>query len=224
MIKPMKLILGSTTTRIDRLRETIARAFSQGMMHRRYFMSAMIASVFSLIADVFSHGMMHRGYRMNVPPTLPKPRSARWIQELEKVLELEILSRDQYEADSAKYRAHMPYMRVIPDEHNHIRWISQLFSAYTVKPNPRILPLNETADLTEAYVLCVRLEEDLIPRYETLIWTAEDDTTARIIERILRETRMHYRMFSHALRMGGMMGHGRGMGRGRGRGRGMRRW
>jgi hypothetical protein len=224
MIKHMKLIPQIIATRIDRLHETIARAFSQGMMHRRYFVSVMIASVFSLIADVFSHGMMHRRYPMNVPPTLPKPKSARWLQELEKVLELEILSRDQYEADSAKYRAHMPYMRVIPDEHNHIRWISQLFSAYARKPNPKILPLSATADLAEAYVLCIRLEEDLIPRYETLIWTAEDDTTARVIDRILRETRMHYFMFSRALRMGGMMGHGRGMGRGRGRGRGMRRW
>ena len=56
------------------------------------------------------------------------------------------------------------------------------------------------------------------PRYETLILTAEDDTTARVIDRILQETRMHYFMFSRALRMGGMMGHGRGMGPGRGRG------
>ncbi len=224
MIKHMKLMLQTGATRVDQLLETIGGALSRGMMHRRYFISMMIAGAVSLIADALSHGMMHRRYPMDIPSTLPKPKSGRWRQELEKVLELEILSRDQYEADSAKYRARMPFMRVIFDERNHIRWISDLFSAYNLTPNIKIPPLNETTDLADAYMLCIQLEEDLIPRYETLIMTAEDDTTARVIDRILRETRMHYSMFSHALRMGGMMGHGRGMGRGRGRGHGMRFW
>jgi hypothetical protein len=180
-----------------------------------------------MIASAFSQGMMRHRSFMEIPTTLPKPKSARWTKELVKVLELEILSKDQYESDSAKYLARMPYMRVIPDEHNHIRWISQLFSAYGVKPEPRTLSLKETADLTEAYVVCIQLEANLIPRYETLIGTAEDDATARVIDRILRETRMHYAMFSHALRMGGMMGRGGGMCPGRGMGRrgwGMRGW
>jgi rubrerythrin len=116
---------------------------------------------------------------------------------------------------------------VIPDEYNHIRWIRQLFYAYGFKPNLKTLPLKRTSDLSEAYSLCIQLEENLIPRYERLIWSAEDDITARVIDTILRETRMHYAMFSHALRMGGMMGRGRGMCRGRGRarrGRGMGGW
>jgi hypothetical protein len=185
-----------------------------------------IALLFSLMpAPVFSQGMMHRSYSMDVPRTLPQPKSARWIKELEKVLELEILSRDQYEADSSKYRVGMPYRRVIPDEHNHIHWIRGLFSAYGLEPHLKTLSLRNTADLSEAYRLCLGLEENLIPRYETLIWTAEDDTTARVIDRILRETHMHYAMFSRALRMGGRMGRGMGWGRGHGRGgRGMRGW
>lgn len=187
-----------------------------------------IVLLFSMMpAPAFSQGMRHRSYRMDVPRMLPQPKSARWIKELEKVLELEILSRDQYEADSAKYRAHMPYMRVIPDERNHIHWIRGLFAAYGLKPHLKRLALRNTANLGEAYQLCIGLEENLIPRYETLIWTAEDDTTARVIDRILRETQMHYAMFSRALRMGGRMGRGGGMGWGRGHGRGgrgMRGW
>ena len=227
MKEHMKPIQQVKSTRTDRLLEKMAGAFSQGMMHRRNFISMMMASAFSLVASTYSHGMMHRWYPMDIPPALPKPKSARWTKELEKVLELEILSKDQYEADSSKYRAHMPYMRVIPDEHHHVRWIGQLFSGYGLKPNLEALPLRKTANLIEAYKLCIHLEENLIPRYETLISTAEDDTTGRVIDRILRETRMHYVMFSHALRMGGMMGGGRGGCRGGGRGRrgwSMRGW
>jgi hypothetical protein len=48
------------------------------------------------------------------------------------------------------------------------------------------------------------LEADLMPRYEGLISGAEDGDTQRVLEAILAQTRMHYRMFSMASRMGGM--------------------
>jgi hypothetical protein len=73
MTKSLQVILQVFATRIDRLLEMIASAFSQGMMHRRYFMSGMIASAFSLIASASSQGMMHRRYFMDIPTTLPEP-------------------------------------------------------------------------------------------------------------------------------------------------------
>lgn len=216
MTKHARPILQLITSRLERLSDSVATSLSRGVMRRRYFMSLLVVGAFSLVDAALSSGMMRRWRPMNIPSKLPTPKTAQWRRDLEKVMELEIFSRDQYEADATKYRAHMPYMRVIPDERNHVHWIGRLFSAYDLRPNLKTMPLEQTADLGDAYSLCLQLEENLIPRYETLIAAAEDDTTASVLDRILWETRMHYTMFSHALRMGGMMG--RGMGRGGGRG------
>jgi len=72
-----------------------------------------------------------------IPQKLPKPKSEEWITRLQEILALEKLSKVQYERDSSKYHTPMPYMMVIPQEDNHIRWISQLFSGYGVPPDEK---------------------------------------------------------------------------------------
>jgi hypothetical protein len=165
-----------------------------------------------MTTNAVGQGMMMRSADIRVPKSLPKPQDKEWVADLERVLSLEELSQRQYEADSAKYNLRMPYARVIPDERNHIRWIRDLFSAYDIAPSAKKLSLEQTGHAEEAYRVAMKLEEDLIPKYESLIQRAEDEDTAQILDAILLETRMHYTMFSHGLRMGGMM-------RGRGRGR-----
>ncbi len=143
-----------------------------------------------------------------IPDKLPTPKSQEWITKLQEILALEKQSKVQYEQDSGKYHAHMPYMMVIPQEDNHIRWIGQLFSGYGVPSDGKVPPEEVSKDLSQAYEIAMKLEEHLIPRYEWLIQNAEDKDSAQALDTILLQTRMHYTMFSHALRMGGMMGHG----------------
>jgi len=160
------------------------------------------------------HGMMGGGCPMcgqnwkKVPDKLPTPKSQAWVKNLKDVLSLERLSLVQYQADEKKYQVHMPYMMVIPQEDLHIKWISELFGAYGLSyagPTPAV---RKSQTITQAYEIALKLEEDLIPRYEQLINSAEDPESARVLEIILHQTRMHYMMFSHAMRMGGRMGPG----------------
>lgn len=151
--------------------------------------------------------MCGQGWR-KVPAKLPTPKSQAWLKNLKDVLSLERLSLVQYQADENKYQVHMPYMMVIPQEDLHIKWISELFTAYGLSaagPTPAVRKSNTIA---QAYEIALKLEEDLIPRYEQLINTAEDPESARVLGPILHQTRMHYMMFSHAMRMGGRMGPG----------------
>ena len=78
------------------------------------------------------------------------------------------------------------------------------------------MEIKETKSLTEAYGIARKLEQELIPQYEWLIQTANDDVTLEVVDAILLETRMHYTMFDHALRMGWAKGRGVGSGMGRG--------
>jgi hypothetical protein len=167
-------------------------------------------------------GMMGGGCPMcgqtwrNIPDKLPTPKSQAWLQNLRNILSLERLSLVQYQTDENKYQVHMPYMMVIPQEDLHIEWISQLFAAYgesSAGPTPAV---RKSQTVNQAYEIALQLEEDLIPRYEQLINAAEDSETAQVLNTILYQTRMHYMMFSHALRMGGRMGPGM-MGPGMGR-------
>lgn len=145
---------------------------------------------------------------LSIPEKLPKPRSEAWVRQLDEVLALEKLSKAQYENDSAKYRASMPYMMVEPQEEYHISLITRLFDAYSTKPNAEIPPVKRTDSLEQAYGVAMNLEADLIPRYERLIAEAEDGTVGEVLDIILNQTRMHYRMFSHAMRTGGRIGDG----------------
>ena len=143
-----------------------------------------------------------------VPENLPKPESGNWIDRLRQVLSLEKLSKNQYQADSNKYGLHMPYMMVIPQEDNHIRWINQMFTAYGISANVEIPPLITTNSASDALKTAMGLEQDLEPHYSWLINNAEDNTSAEILDEILLQTRMHRTMFNHALQMGGRMGPG----------------
>lgn len=144
----------------------------------------------------------------NIPDKLPTPKSQAWLQNLRNILSLERLSLVQYQADENKYQVHMPYTMVIPQENLHIEWISKLFAAYGLSSAGPTPAVRQSQTITQAYEIALKLEEDLIPRYEKLIDAAEDQESAQVLNTILYQTRMHYMMFRHALRMGGRMGPG----------------
>ena len=168
-------------------------------------------------------GMMGYNVSPDVPAKLPAPKDQEWVQKLREVLGLERLSYAQYTADAEKYNAYMPYQMVIPQEEDHVRAIERLFAAYGLPPDGQPGPVTETKAITEAYELCVKMERDLIPRYEWLVQNAGDRDSAGILNNILLQTRHHLVMFEHALKMGGTMGPGmmRGGGYGSGMGTGM---
>jgi hypothetical protein len=165
-------------------------------------------------------GMM--GGWVDVPDRLPTPKNAEWVQKLREVLVLEKKSYAQYTADAEKYNAAMPYMMVIPQEEDHVQLIETMFLAYELKADGKPETAMETKGLKEAFELCAKMEQDLIPRYVWLVQKAEDRDSAQILNHILIQTRWHLAMFEHALGMGGYgMGPGM-MGRGYGFGYGMR--
>jgi rubrerythrin len=165
-------------------------------------------------------GMMGYPIAPDVPDKLPAPKSQEWTQKLQDVLALERLSYAQYAADAEKFNAYMPYHMVIPQEEDHIRAIERLFAAYGLPANGKTAAVVETKAVTEALELCVKMEQDLIPRYEWLVKNAADRDSAGILNNILLQTRQHLVMFDHALRMGGGMGPGMMGGRGQGYGMG----
>lgn len=168
-------------------------------------------------------GMMGYNIAPDVPAKLPAPKNQEWVQKLREVLALERLSFAQYTADAEKYNTYMPYHMVIPQEEDHVRAIERLFAAYALPADGKPGPVTETKTLTEAYELCVKMERDLILRYEWLVKNAGDRDSAGILNNILLQTRHHLVMFEHALKMGGTMGPGmmRGGGYGTGMGTGM---
>jgi len=167
-------------------------------------------------------GMMGYLIAPEVPDKLPAPKSEEWTQKLREVLSLERLSYAQYTADADKYNTFMPYYMVIPQEEDHIRAIERLFAAYGLPPDGKPGAVVETKTITEALELCVKMEQDLISRYEWLVKNAVDRESAGIINNLLLQTRHHLVMFNHAIWMGGRMGPGMmGYGRGYGMGPGM---
>lgn len=150
---------------------------------------------------------------LTVPDSLPKPKSKEWVEKLRIVLSMEKHSKAQYQSDSSTYQIYMPYRMVIYQEDNHIAWISKLFAAYGIPDDGKVLPVEKSGSLEKAYAIAIKLENDLIPRYEWLIKYAEDRQSAEILNTILLQTRMHSVMFQHASQMGGGMGRG-GMGHG----------
>lgn len=153
-------------------------------------------------------GMMGYPIALDVPDKLPLPKNQEWTQKLQEVLALERLSYAQYAADAEKYNAYMPYHMVIPQEEDHIRTIEQLFAAYGLPADGKPRPVTDTKTITEAYEICIKLEGDLIPRYEWLVKNAGDRESAGFLNELLLQTRHHLTMFEHALRMGGGMGPG----------------
>jgi hypothetical protein len=159
-------------------------------------------------------GMM--GGWVNIPPKLPEPKNAEWVQKLRDILVTEKESLAQYESDQEKFNAYMPYMMVIPQEQNHIYWIDQLFAAYGLPAGNKSFQVVPTKSLTQAYEIAVKLEAELLPRYEWLVKNAEDRDSAASLNTILLQSRWHLVMFEHALRIGPGPGYGPGYGPGRG--------
>lgn len=159
------------------------------------------------------------GYGMSsgvaeVPDALPRPENQEWLSRLREVLRLERHSRLQYQADEQRFGAPMPYNRIIPQESVHIARIEAMFKAYGLAAGPEAPPAQFSATLEEAYRRALALEQDLVPQYEWLIQNSPDPDTSRVLDDILRQTRTHAMMFSHALHMGGGSGPGPGMGGG----------
>jgi hypothetical protein len=161
------------------------------------------------------YGMMG-GNWLEVPDKLPAPKNAEWVQKLREILTLEKESLAQYETDQEKFNTYMPYMMVIPQEENHVEWIEQLFAAYGLPADGKTPPVVDNKTLTDAYELSVKLENELLPRYEWLIKKAEDRDTAEVLNLILIQSRWHLVMFDHALRIGHGYGYSRGWGMGPG--------
>lgn len=163
-------------------------------------------------------GMMGYGVSGYVPQKLQTPKNQEWVKKLREILVLERLSFDQYAADAEKYNTYMPYRMVIPQEQDHVMTIERLFAAYGLPVDGKPAAVKDTKTLTEAYELCVKMERDLIPRYEWLVKNAGDRDSAGILNNLLIQTRYHLAMFEHALQVGGS---GMGGGGWRGYGPGM---
>lgn len=155
-------------------------------------------------------GMMGGWDWVEIPPKLPTPKSAEWVQKLREIFVLEKESLAQYQADQEKFNAYMPYMMIIPQEENHIEWIGQLFAAYGLPSDGKVPPVVQSAALKDAYELSAKMEADLLPRYEWLIRKAEDRDSAQALNTILLQSRWHLVMFEHAIRMGYGYGFSRG--------------
>lgn len=151
-----------------------------------------------------------------MPRKLSTPKNQEWVKKLREILIMERLSFDQYTADADKYNTYMPYRMVIPQEQDHVATIEQMFKAYGLSSKEsKPLAVKETKTLEDAYELCIKMERDLIPRYEWLIKNAEDRDSATILNNLLLQTRYHLVMFEHALQVGGgRMGRGGWFGHG----------
>ena len=97
-----------------------------------------------------------------------------------------------------------------------VEWIGQLFTAYGLPAEGKTPPVVDNKTLTDAYEISVKMENDLLPRYEWLIKKAEDRDTAQVLNLILIQSRWHLVMFEHALRVGHGYGYSRGWGMGPG--------
>ena len=133
---------------------------------------------------------------------LPRPNDEQWVAELREALGLEEFSEAQYERDVRAHGLERPYRMVVPQERNHIAWIAGMFGAYGLSPDAERPEVRKTPTAVAALELGLELEADLAPRYERLILRAQDRDSADILDTILLQTRMHYAMFDHALRMG----------------------
>jgi hypothetical protein len=178
--------------------------FSAGITHAQMMGSGM--------GHQMGSGMMGQGWsdkELAIPGKLPTPADQKWVGELEAILSSEQLSRGQYQFDEARYGVSMPYAMIIPQEDNHIRWLTKLLAAYGLSgdvqrvANAKIV---KTDSLKQAYKLAMKLESNLISDYERLLKQAPDDTARSVLSTIQLQSRFHYVMFDHALKMGGRMG------------------
>jgi hypothetical protein len=150
-------------------------------------------------------GMMggQRG-QISIPEKLPVPKNTAWVQGLRQIHALEKYSKSQYEEDSGRHNARMPYAMILWQEDNHIDWIGKMFSAYGLPSDSPVPPVKQTSSLKDAYELGYTLEKDLVSRYEWLVKNAEDQESRDVLDFILMQTRMHATMFLHVMGTGRM--------------------
>lgn len=214
-------------------RKTVIAAMSIAV-----FLGVVIASSYAedyryngMMSADYGYGMMGGGYGMgpgmmgggwvDVPEKLPTPKNQEWIKKFTNIFMTEKESLAQYAADQGEFNAYMPYMMIIPQEEDHVRWIGDMLKAYGLKPEEKSYKVQQSKSLADAYKLGIKLESELLPEYEWLIKNAEDQDSAGILNTILLQSRWHLAMFDHASRIGtgygyGMMGRGHGYGMGPG--------
>ena len=130
-----------------------------------------------------------------VPEKLPRPYSEKWIQVLRQALALEKQAKIQYANDSIKFNTHWPYMTVIAQDGNHIKWLENLFTAYRLIGDDTTPSAKKSKNLEYAYRVAIKLEKSLIKKYDWLMKNAPDGTSQEIIETILMQTRIQYELF-----------------------------
>lgn len=157
-------------------------------------------------------GYTHGYGWFKVPPKLPAPKSGEWVQKLRDVLAMEKSALAQFQADQETFNAFMPYMMAISQTEQHVLWLGQLLLAYGLASDGKASPAMAHATVQAAYEAGVKLNVDLLPRYEWLVKHAEDRQSAGILNSILLRSRMQLVMFEHAARVG--YGYGYGMMRG----------
>ncbi|MDD5168725.1 MAG: hypothetical protein PHN75_07900 [Syntrophales bacterium] len=139
---------------------------------------------------------------IHIPAKLPTPGNAEWVKRLKAAWTSEIKALAQFEADQQKFNAFMPYMIVIPETDQHIRWIEGLFKAYGLAVDEELYLVGPAKSLKDAYEKSEARENELIPQFEWLVKNAEDRDSARVLDTMLLRCRFHYVMFEHVLRMG----------------------
>jgi uncharacterized membrane protein len=137
-----------------------------------------------------------------LPATLPAPKNAEWLQKLREVLANERHSLVRYESDLNKFDAPMPYLMVIAQEKNHIYWLERLFAAYGLSAEGKTKSITEPGSLAQAFEAAIKMESDLLARYEWLVKNTGDRVSAQALNAILYQTRTHLAMFEHARNAG----------------------
>jgi hypothetical protein len=133
-----------------------------------------------------------------VPEKLPRPRNEKWIKILRQTLALENQAKIQYANDSIKFNVHWPYMTVVAQDGNHIKWLENLFKAYRIIGDVSTPDFRKSKNLDSAYRIAIRTEKNLIKKYDWLMKNAPDDKTFEILETILVQTRIQYELFYQA--------------------------
>jgi len=98
-------------------------------------------------------------YTPTIPDSLAAPQNKKWLKRLESIMARERLSKAQYQNDVEQYALRMPYNMVIPQEKNHIEWISELYNAFGLAIPDSTPPVKKTSSARDALRLGMELEE-----------------------------------------------------------------
>jgi hypothetical protein len=136
-----------------------------------------------------------------IPDKLPTPKNQFWLSKLRRVLAMEKLAKDQYEADQKKLGITNPYRYIIPQIDQHVTWINKLFAAYGLAADEKPTSLQTPDTVLQAFKNGKKLETDLARQYEWLLNEAEDKITKRVLNALLTQTNLDIVMFQNNIRI-----------------------